>query len=95
MAEKTWRTVEAYFDTELNAVDPELGAAIEASVEAGLPSIQVSASQGKLLYLLAPGPRRPADLGSWHARGLQRLVACTGAARGRATRDARAQPAPC
>ena len=79
MAEKTWRTVEAYFDTELNAVDPELGAAIEASVEAGLPSIQVSAAQGKLLYLLAlaQGARRILEVGTlggysalWLARAL-------------------------
>jgi peptidoglycan-N-acetylglucosamine deacetylase len=52
VAEKTWRAVEAYFDTELNALDPELDAAIEASVQAGLPSIQVSAAQGQLPYLL-------------------------------------------
>ena len=66
MTEKTWRAVEAYFDTELNAVDPELDAAIEASVEAGLPSIQVSAAQGKLLYLLAlaQGARRILEVGT-------------------------------
>lgn len=79
MTEKTWRAVEAYFDTELNAVDPELDAAIEASVEAGLPSIQVSAAQGKLLYLLAlaQGSRRILEVGTlggysalWMARAL-------------------------
>jgi predicted O-methyltransferase YrrM len=79
VAEKTWRAVEAYFDTELKAVDPELDAAIEASVEAGLPSIQVSAAQGKLLYLLAlaQGARRILEVGTlggysalWLARAL-------------------------
>ena len=79
MAERTWRAVEVYFDTELNAVDPELDAAIEASVEAGLPSIQVSAAQGKLLYLLAlaQGARRILEVGTlggysalWLARAL-------------------------
>jgi hypothetical protein len=42
VAEKTWPAVEAYFDTELNAVDPALDSAIEASVEAALPSISVT-----------------------------------------------------
>jgi predicted O-methyltransferase YrrM len=79
VAEKVWSAVEAYFDTELNAADPELDAAIEASVEAGLPSIQVSAAQGKLLYLLAlaQGARRILEVGTlggysalWLARAL-------------------------
>lgn len=42
-----------YFDAELNPPDPLLEETIKASTAAGLPSIQVSAAQGKLLYLLA------------------------------------------
>jgi predicted O-methyltransferase YrrM len=50
---KTWSAVDAYFEGELNAADPALDAAVQASEAAGLPSIQVSAAQGKLLQLLA------------------------------------------
>lgn len=79
MAEETWRAVEAYFDGELNAKDPELEAVMGASAAAGLPSIQVSAAQGKLLYLLAlvQGAQRILEVGTlggystlWLARAL-------------------------
>jgi hypothetical protein len=55
VAESTWNEVDEYFETELNGVDPELNAAVNASVAAGLPSIQVSAAQGKLLYRYCQG----------------------------------------
>jgi predicted O-methyltransferase YrrM len=79
MTEKIWNAVEAYFDSELNTVDSALNAAIEASAAAGLPSIQVSAAQGRLLYLLAQaqGARRILEVGTlggystlWLARAL-------------------------
>jgi predicted O-methyltransferase YrrM len=79
MSEETWSAVESYFDAELNVSDPELDAAIAASAAAGLPSIQVSAAQGKLLYLLAlaQGAHRILEVGTlggystlWLARGL-------------------------
>jgi predicted O-methyltransferase YrrM len=79
MAEQTWNAVDAYFDGELNAVDSELDAVTEASDAAGLPSIQVSAAQGKLLYLLAlaQGAQRILEIGTlggysavWLARAL-------------------------
>lgn len=79
MAEEIWNAVDDYFDTELNAADPVLDAAVAASVAAGLPSIQVSAAQGKLLYLLAltQGARRILEVGTlggysalWLARAL-------------------------
>ena len=79
MAEKTWNAVDAYFDAELIGVDPELDAAVKASVAAGLPSIQVSAAQGKLLCLLAlaQGAGRILEVGTlggysgiWLARAL-------------------------
>ena len=79
MSETTWSAVDAYFVGELNAPDPALEAAVDASVAAGLPSIQVSALQGKLLQLLAlaQGATRILEVGTlggysalWLARAL-------------------------
>lgn len=79
MTEKDWNAVDEYFDDELNAIDPTLDRAIKACVAAGLPAIQVSAAQGKLLYLLAlaQGARRILEVGTlggysalWLARAL-------------------------
>jgi predicted O-methyltransferase YrrM len=79
VTEKIWDAVDEYLDTELSAVDPELDALVNASVAAALPSIQVSAAQGKLLYLLAlaQGARRILEVGTlggysalWLARAL-------------------------
>ena len=53
MSDQTWTAVEAYFESELIGADAVLEAALRASAAAGLPDIQVSASQGKLLHLLA------------------------------------------
>jgi predicted O-methyltransferase YrrM len=53
MSDQTWTAVETYFEGELIAADPILEATLRASAAAGLPDIQVSASQGKLLHLLA------------------------------------------
>ena len=79
MSDKTWCAVEAYFEEQLIPSDPALEAALQASKAAGLPSIQVSASQGKLLHLLAlaQGARRILEVGTlggfstlWLARAL-------------------------
>jgi predicted O-methyltransferase YrrM len=79
MSDKTWSAVEAYFEEQLIPSDPAFEAALQASQAAGLPSIQVSASQGKLLYLLAlaQGARRILEVGTlggfstlWLARAL-------------------------
>ena len=79
MSDNTWSSVEEYFEKQLLPSDPVLEAALEASVAAGLPSIQVSASQGKLLHLLAlaHGSRRILEVGTlggystlWLARAL-------------------------
>jgi predicted O-methyltransferase YrrM len=79
MSDKTWSAVDAYFVGELNAPDPALEAAVDASVAAGLPPIQVSALQGKLLQLLAlaQGAKRILEVGTlggysalWLARAL-------------------------
>src|SRR5215471_5939409 len=51
--QEQWTAVDDYVSDELGLSDPELAAALKASQNAGLPAIQVSASQGKLLYLLA------------------------------------------
>jgi predicted O-methyltransferase YrrM len=79
MSDRTWSAVDAYFEGELNAADPALDAAVQASDVAGLPSIQVSAAQGKLLQLLAlaQGAKRILEVGTlggysalWLARAL-------------------------
>ena len=66
MSDKTWRAVEDYFDGELLAADSGPDAALCASIEAGLPPIQVSAAQGKLLQLLAlaQGAQRILEVGT-------------------------------
>jgi len=79
MSDQTWKAVEAYFDGELIGADAVLDAALRASAAAGLPNIQVSASQGKMLYLLAltQAARRILEVGTlggysalWLARAL-------------------------
>jgi predicted O-methyltransferase YrrM len=79
VAQRTWNAVDLYFDAELTVSDPVLDAALEASAAAGLPAIQVSQAQGKLLYLLAlaQGSRRILEVGTlggysaiWLARAL-------------------------
>jgi predicted O-methyltransferase YrrM len=53
MAENRWADVDAYVSELLAPHDEVLEAALKTSAEAGLPEIQVSAPQGKLLQLLA------------------------------------------
>jgi predicted O-methyltransferase YrrM len=53
MAEERWAEVDEYISGLLAPHDEVLEAALKASAEAGLPEIQVSPPQGKLLYLLA------------------------------------------
>src|SRR2546427_12363201 len=48
-----WTRVDEFLCQSLFTSDPVLEAAIEASAAAGLPSIQVSPCQGKLLQILA------------------------------------------
>jgi predicted O-methyltransferase YrrM len=48
-----WTAVDRYVEGLLAPHDAMLRTALEASEEAGLPAIQVSPPQGKLLYLLA------------------------------------------
>jgi len=50
---KVWSAVDQYYGELLNSIDPALEAALSESKAAGLPEIQVSPLQGKLLFLLA------------------------------------------
>jgi predicted O-methyltransferase YrrM len=58
--------VDALFDRLLIGDDPALTAAREASVAAGLPTIEVSPQYGQFLYLLASatGARRVLEIGT-------------------------------
>jgi predicted O-methyltransferase YrrM len=66
MSQETWSAVDQYISDRLIPRQPALAAALEASAAAGLPEIQVSESQGKLLQLLARmhGARRMLELGT-------------------------------
>jgi len=79
MTQEQWSAVDDYLTGLLAPADPALAAALEASARAGLPPIQVSPNQGKLLQLLArlQGARRILEIGTlggystiWLARAL-------------------------
>ena len=53
MSQDTWNAVDQYYSDLLIRPDDVLEETLATSAKAGLPSINVSASQGKLLYLLA------------------------------------------
>jgi predicted O-methyltransferase YrrM len=53
MDKEQWKAVDRYLAEMLLESDPVLESALEESAAAGLPSINVSAVQGKLLHLLA------------------------------------------
>ena len=53
MEKVLWSAVDEYTEGLLMPPDPVLESALAASKEAGLPSISVSPSQGKLIMLLA------------------------------------------
>jgi predicted O-methyltransferase YrrM len=53
MTPEQWTEVDRYISDALLPADPVLEAALQASADAGLPAISVSAPQGKLLHLLA------------------------------------------
>jgi len=52
-AETRWTTVDEYLTDLLSPNDDVLKATLQASEHAGLPPIQVTATQGKMLFLLA------------------------------------------
>jgi predicted O-methyltransferase YrrM len=79
MTKALWTRVESFTAGVLSGVDRALEAALASSSEAGLPAIQVSPSEGKLLHLLARsiGARSILEIGTlggystiWLARGL-------------------------
>jgi predicted O-methyltransferase YrrM len=66
MATRLWTEVERYFDGLLIPADPVMEAALKASSSAGLPPINVTPSQGRLLWLLArvQGARKVLEVGT-------------------------------
>jgi len=79
MTQDVWTAVDKYITDLLVPSDPALEAALQASDAAGLPAIQVSPVQGKLLHLLARacGARQILEIGTlggystlWLARAL-------------------------
>ena len=76
---RNWSEVDSYFARTLIGSDPALEEALAANATAGLPSIDVSAPQGKLIHLLArmAGARKALEIGTlggystiWLARAL-------------------------
>jgi predicted O-methyltransferase YrrM len=79
MEDDAWTTVDHYLSDVLIGDDPALTAALEANHAAGLPPIDVTATQGKFLSLLCriAGARTVLEIGTlggfstiWLARGL-------------------------
>ena len=79
MESEIWTNMDHYFDERLVGEDIPLKAAVEATRAAGVPLIQVSPTQGKLLMVLAAaiGARSILEIGTlagystiWLARGL-------------------------
>src|SRR6202789_3726760 len=79
MSKSGWSEVDAYFAKTLIGSDAALDEALAANSAAGLPSIDGSAPQGKLIHLLArmSGARKALGLGTlggystiWLARAL-------------------------
>jgi predicted O-methyltransferase YrrM len=66
MSEETWAAVDAFIGETLAPDDAVLRAALETAETAGLPAIQVSPPQGKLLALLVrlTGARKVLELGT-------------------------------
>ena len=66
MNNDTWTRVDQYLAGELLPPDPALDAALQSSDAAGLPSINVSPTQGKLLQMLAHlcGARHILEIGT-------------------------------
>jgi len=79
MSSKTWTAVDDYIVSSLFEADPVLDAVLAANRDQGLPAIDVSAAQGKLLSLLVRirGAKKVLEVGTlggystiWMARGL-------------------------
>jgi len=79
VSDERWKAVDDYYAGALGAGDPVMDEVLKASEAAGLPSIQVSALQGRMLMLLAQmaGAKRILEIGTlggystiWLARAL-------------------------
>jgi predicted O-methyltransferase YrrM len=79
MSEEPWTAVDRYLAETLVGPDPALDQALETSAAAGLPPINVSPNQGKLLHIFARllGARAILEIGTlggysaiWMARAL-------------------------
>ncbi|TJV02943.1 MAG: O-methyltransferase [Mesorhizobium sp.] len=79
MSKKTWAAVDDYIVDALFEADPTLDAVLAANHDQGLPAIDVSPAQGKLLSILArmKGARKILEIGTlggystiWMARAL-------------------------
>ncbi len=79
MAQKTWQAVDAYYGELFGLSDAVTESVLAASDAGGLPAIQVSPLQGRLLMMLAQmsNARRVLEIGTlggystiWLARGL-------------------------
>jgi predicted O-methyltransferase YrrM len=74
-----WHHVDIYFSSKLQKSDPIMNSILKANAKAGLPAIDVSPNQGKLLYLIAKlkGAKNILEIGTlggyssvWLARAL-------------------------
>ena len=81
MNQNQWNAVDEYINNMLVSSDAALDAALTASAAAGLPEIQVTPNQGKMLHLLAKiqGASRILEIGTlggystiWLARALSK-----------------------
>ncbi|WP_263355759.1 O-methyltransferase [Acidicapsa ligni] len=79
MSRTKWAEVDSYLTDKLISPDPVLKATLAANATAGLPSIDVSPTQGKFLHMLATiqGAKRILEIGTlggysttWLARAL-------------------------
>lgn len=79
MSKKTWTAVDDYIVSSLFEADTTLDSVLAANRDQGLPAIDVSAAQGKLLSLLVRirGAKKVLEIGTlggystiWMARGL-------------------------
>ena len=66
MDNELWRRVDGYLEAQLAEEDEALREALRSSSEAGLPPINVTALQGKFLYVLARlvGARKVLEIGA-------------------------------
>ena len=95
MSDVKWQAVEDYIAGNLIEEDAALSEAQKASAAAGLPDIAVSATQGKLLQLLAQTLGARKDSRNRHAGWLQQHLARTRSGPRRAPHHVGSGPCTC